>query len=75
VGGNEKERKSVENILFFRSIFHMTDGYLYPLIFNINAILALIIMNKIRNELVTIATYYGNQITANQRTLSVILIH
>jgi len=28
MGGNEKERKNVENILFFQSLFHMTNDYL-----------------------------------------------
>ena len=50
VGGNEKKRKSVKNILFFRSPFHMRDCVFIFTHCNINAILALIAMKKISNE-------------------------
>jgi len=49
----------------------MTD---YVFIFtycNFNAILALIVMNNIRKELVMIATHYDDQIIENQSTKSI----
>jgi len=38
---------------------------------NINAILALIVMNNIRKELVMIVAHYGDEIIANQSTKSI----
>jgi len=38
---------------------------------NINAISALIVMNNIRNQLVMITSYYGNQIIVNQSIMSI----
>jgi len=49
----------------------MTD---YVLIFtycNLNAILALIVMNNVRKELVMIAVHYKDQLIANQSTKSI----
>jgi len=74
VGGNEKERESVENILFslffFLIPFHVTNCLFIFTNCNINAILALIVMNNIKKKLVMIASHFGNQIIANQNTIS-----
>ena len=40
---------------------------------NINAILALIVMNNIKKELVMIVANYGDQIAAKQSTKSIII--
>jgi len=63
VGGNEK-KKCRE--YFFSIPFHMTDCIFIFTYCNPNTILALILMNNIRKDLVMIATHYGNQITTKQ---------
>jgi len=52
--GDKKER-SVENIFFFLSLFHMTDYVFISTHCSTNVILALIVMNNITKELVMIA--------------------
>ena len=52
------------------SPFHVTDCLFIFTHYNINVILALIVKNNIKKELVMIAIHYGNQIIANQRTIS-----
>jgi len=69
VSGNEKDR-SVENIFFFNH-FPMTECIFIFTHCNINAIIALIVINNIRKELIMIAVHYGNQIVANQSTISI----
>jgi len=73
VCGNEKERGKVKNILF-RSIFYfyfqVTNCLFIFTNCNINVILALIVINKIRKKLVMIAAHYDNQIIANHSTIS-----
>jgi len=65
----EKNERSVENPLY--SVLTECVFILTPC--NINAILALIVMNNIRKELVMIPAYYGDQIAAKQSTKSIII--
>jgi len=58
VGGDEKERESVENI--FLIPFHMTDCVFISTHYKINVILSLIVTNNIRKKLVMIAAHYEN---------------
>jgi len=72
VGSDGKELEKCRDI-FFSITFHMTACVFIFTHCNINAISALIVMNNIRKELVMIATHYGNQITVNQSTISIII--
>jgi len=56
---------------FFLVIFHMID-YIFMFTYcNLTTILALIVINNIRKEMVMIAIHYGDQIIANQSTKSI----
>jgi len=67
--GDEKELEKCRESFFFvltECVFILTPC-------DINAILALIVMNNIRKELVMIAANYEDQIAAKQSTKSIII--
>jgi len=72
VGGNG-DGKELEKCREYPFFLVMTKCVFILTPCNINAILALIIMNNIRKELVMIATNYGDQIAAKQSTKSIII--
>jgi len=57
--------------IFFRSFFIWRTMYFIFTYCNLNAILASIVMNNIRKELVMITAHYGDQIISNQSTKSI----
>jgi len=60
------------NYSFYPFSYDMLSIYIHTLHCN-NVILFLFIMNNKKNELVMIATYYENQIIANQDTIIIII--